>query len=86
VPSSKGWSAKLAHVIEIKGGPKLVTLADARAFILKLPKNRHSSQWDAAIRCMLQAAETGSAEDIKQATRAIELAFFYQGKLPLHAG
>jgi hypothetical protein len=43
--SSKGWSAKLARVIEIKGGPKLLTLADARAFILNLPKNRHSSIW-----------------------------------------
>jgi hypothetical protein len=32
-----------------------------------------------AIRCLLQAAETGSADDIKAATRAIELAFLYQG-------
>jgi hypothetical protein len=50
--NSKGWSAKLAHIIEIKGGPRLVTLADARAFILKLPKQ-------------------------------IEVAFFYQGKIPM---
>jgi hypothetical protein len=81
--NSKGWSAKLAHVIEIKGDPKLATLSDARAYILKLPKHKHSSQWDAAIRCLLQAAESGSAEDIRQATKQIELAFFYQGKLPM---
>jgi hypothetical protein len=30
--------------------------------------------------------ETGSVADIKRATLAIELAFFYQGKIPLHAG
>jgi hypothetical protein len=81
--SRNGWSAKLAHVIEIKGGPKLFTLHDARAFILKLPKHKHSSQWDAAIRDLLQAAESGTADDIKQATLAIELAFFYQGQLPM---
>jgi hypothetical protein len=68
----KGWSVPLAHVIEIKGGPKLVTLADARAFILNRPKRQHSAQWDGAIRCLLQAAETGSATDIKQATSQIE--------------
>ena len=70
---SNGWSVPLTHVIEIKGGQKLVTLADARTFILKRPKRQHSAQWDGAIRCLLQAAETGSAADIKQATSQIEL-------------
>jgi hypothetical protein len=70
---SNGWSAPLTHVIEIKGGQKLVMLADARTFILKRPKRQHSAQWDGAIRCLLQAAETGSAVDIKQATSQIEL-------------
>ena len=70
-------------MIEIKGGPKLATLYDARAFILKLPKHKHSSQWDAAVRDLLQAAESGSGVDIKQTTLAIELAFFYQGQLPM---
>jgi hypothetical protein len=72
-------------VVEIKGGPRLATLHDARAFILKLPKSQHSSQWEAAVRCLLQAANSGIAEDIKNATRAVELAFFYQGKLPIRA-
>ena len=71
--NSNGWSVPLTQVIEIKGGQKLVTLADARTFILKRPKRQHSAQWDGAIRCLLQAAETGSAADIKQATSQIEL-------------
>jgi hypothetical protein len=70
--NSKGWSVPLTHVIEIEGGPKLVTLADAHAFILGRPKRQHSAQWDGAIRCFLQAAETGSPADIKQATSQIE--------------
>ena len=64
-------------------GPKLATLSDARAYILKPPKAKHSRQWDAAIRDLLQAAESGSADDIKRPTLAIELAFFYQGQLPM---
>jgi hypothetical protein len=79
---SSGWSAGLAHQVEIMKGPKLETLGDARDYILKLPKKRHSSQWDAAVRCLLQAAETGNADDIKAATRAIELAFLYQASFP----
>ena len=82
---SKGWEASLAHVVTIMRGPTLKTLAEARAYILKLPKEQQSSHWDMAIRCLLQAAETGSADDIKAATRAIELAFLYQGQLPIPA-
>jgi hypothetical protein len=78
--NSKGWSVPLAHVIEIKGGRKLVTLADARTFILKRPKRQHSVQWDGAIRSLLQAAETGSAADIKRATSQIELCVLLAGK------
>ena len=70
--NSNGWSVPLTQVIAVKGGQKLVTLADARTFILKRPKRQHSAQWDGAIRCLLQAAETSSAADIKQATLQIE--------------
>ena len=79
----RGWEASLVHVVIIMRGPTLKTLAEARAYILKLPKAKQSSHWDIAIRCLLQAAETGSADDIKAATRAIELAFLYQGQLPM---
>ena len=79
---SNGWSVPLTQVIEIKGGQKLVTLADVRAFILKWPKRQHSVQWDGAIRCLLQAAETGRAADIKQATSQIELCVRLSAKAP----
>jgi hypothetical protein len=80
---SKGWEASLAHVVTIMRGPTLKTLAEARAYVLKLPKAKQSSHWDMAIRCLLQAAETGSADGIRAATRAIELAFLYQGQLAI---
>jgi hypothetical protein len=47
------------HVVTIMRGPTLKTLAEARAYILKLPKAKQSSHWDMAIRCLLQAAEKG---------------------------
>jgi hypothetical protein len=81
-----GWSVPLTQVIEIKGGRKLVTLADARTFILKRPKRWHSAQWDGTIRCLLQAAETGSAADIKQATSQIELCVLLSAKAPDASG
>jgi hypothetical protein len=40
---SKGWEASLAHVVTIMRGPTLKTLAEARAYILKLPKAKQSS-------------------------------------------
>jgi hypothetical protein len=78
----KGWQASLAHVVTIMRGPTLKTLAEARTYILKLPKAKQA-RWEIAVRCLLQAAESGSAEDIEAATRAIELAFLYQGQLPM---
>jgi hypothetical protein len=45
VKRSKGWEASLAHVVTIMRGPTLKTLAEARAYILKLPKAKQSSHW-----------------------------------------
>ena len=36
----------------------------------KRPKRQHSAQWDAAIRCLLPAAETDSAADMKPTNKA----------------
>jgi hypothetical protein len=69
--------------VSIKNGPTLATLHDTRAYILKLPKAKVSVQWEAAIRCLLEAAQSGTPFDIRQATRPIELAFLFQGQLPL---
>jgi hypothetical protein len=74
---SKGWEASLAHVVTIMRGPTLKTLAEARAYILKLPKGKQA-RWEIDVRCLLHAADSGSAEDIMAATRAIELAFCTQ--------
>ena len=79
---AKGWEASLAHVVTIMRGPTLKTLAEARAYILKLPKGKQA-RWEIAVRCLPRAAESGSADDIKAATRAIELAFLYAGQLPI---
>ena len=43
--NGNGWSVPLTQVIEIKGGQKLVTLADARTFILKLPYTVQYCGW-----------------------------------------
>src|SRR2546426_4385865 len=80
-----GWADKLSRAIVLREGTKLVTLHEARAFIIALPENRHSAQWDAAIARLMAAAESGSADDIGRATRASELAFLYEGKLNVHA-
>jgi hypothetical protein len=36
-PTGRGWSAKLSRPITLKDGTKLVTLTDARSFILREP-------------------------------------------------
>jgi hypothetical protein len=65
---SKGWEASLAHVVTIMRGPTLKTLAEARAYILTLPKGKQA-RWEIAVRCLLRAAESGSAEGHQGAFR-----------------
>jgi hypothetical protein len=81
-PRKRGWNARLTHTVSIVRGPTLKTLAQARAYILELPKAKQA-RWEIAVRCLLHAADGGSAEDIMAATRAIELAFLYAGQLPI---
>jgi hypothetical protein len=78
-----GWAAPLAHTLSIKNGPTLATLHDARAYILKQPAAKVGLQWESAIRLLLKAAETATPLDVRQSTRAIELAFLFHGQLPL---
>jgi hypothetical protein len=51
VKRSKGWEASLAHVVTIMRGPTLKTLAEARAYILKLPKENNPAIgiWPSAV-------------------------------------
>jgi len=53
-----GWSAPLAKEFVPPNGKPIKTLADARDFLLKLPKSRHKEDdVQAAIEAVLMAAE-----------------------------
>ena len=57
-----GWSAKLTRTIVLKDGTRLVTLGDARAFILKEPKHiQERGSWQHAAELMILAAERGGS-------------------------
>jgi hypothetical protein len=75
------WGRRLSRTIVLPNGPSLVTLDDARAFIIELPEHRHSAQWSVAVGQLLEAAEYGGKDQIARATQAIELAFFHEGKI-----
>ena len=76
-----GWSTPLPRSIQVKDGPALRTLNDARAYMLDhLPeeaKARHS--WQKAAELLLAAAE--GVDDVGAATGQVELAIFLQAKL-----
>jgi hypothetical protein len=75
------WRRKLSRSLQIREGPTLFTLADARAFILDLPaadQCRNSVQ--RAAEMILAAADAG---DVGAATKQLELALFTAGKLKL---
>jgi hypothetical protein len=53
-----GWNEKLIRPIEAAEGDIIVTLADARKYLLKLPKDRHDDPTvAAAVQALLMAAE-----------------------------
>ena len=67
---------KLAKELPTKDGGVLHTVEDARAYMLKLSKQRETkAQWQRA--CGLLLAEA----DVADLTRQIELALFYDAKL-----
>jgi hypothetical protein len=71
------WGSKLSRPITLDNGIKLHTLRDARQFILALPRTRHSRQWEIAAERLVAAAESGSADALAMATRALEYALRY---------
>ena len=75
------WGSKLSRPIKVDNGIKLRTLRDARQFILTLPRLRHSRQWEIAAERLVAAAESGSADALGVATRALEYALHYD-RLP----
>jgi hypothetical protein len=63
------WSAKLTRSLTLKDGAKLVTLADARAVLLKyLTTEIEDPAVGQTIGLLLAAAKTGSFADRKAAT------------------
>lgn len=52
------WSREFDDPVPLPDGRKLVTLSDARAYILKLKKaDQHADEWQAAAEAVLMAAE-----------------------------
>jgi hypothetical protein len=52
------WSRKFEDPIELPDGRKMLTLKDAAAYIMKLPKaEQHLEEWQAATEALLMAAE-----------------------------
>jgi hypothetical protein len=51
------------------------------AFILRLPKNKQGGFWNPAVRCLLEAAETGDRAAVDRPNLSIQLAFMVQGQL-----
>jgi len=78
-----GWSRPLARPIAVRGGTKIATLADARAFIIALPAYiQERSSWQHAAKLLLSAADGG---DVEPASMQIELALFLEGRRDLGA-
>ena len=68
-----GWPAtiarrKLAHVVVLANGSKLVTLRDAANLLLEV----RFDALDYAVRQLLKAAESGKRTDIVEATASLE--------------
>ena len=51
------WSRAFEDPIPLPRGRQLVTLKDAAAYIMKLPKAEQNLEWQAAIECLILVAE-----------------------------
>ena len=81
----QAWQRKLSrpvgHIKPKRG--ELITLADARSYILGLKGGRGGREyWQGTIKLLLEAADGG---DIEQATRQLELALLMDGALLMRA-
>ena len=62
------YRRKLAHVVVLADGSKLVTLRDAANLLLEV----RFDALDYAVRQLLKAAESGTRADIAEATASLE--------------
>jgi 4'-phosphopantetheinyl transferase EntD len=68
------WPAKLTRSLTLKDGTKLVTLADARAVMIRYFETvTHSVAIALAIELVMKAAETGAFQDRKAATDQVAI-------------
>jgi hypothetical protein len=59
------WSRPLAKPIDVGGRRKLRTLGDVRAYLLKIPPERHTNAvWQNITRQVMAAAESGETIDL----------------------
>ena len=73
-------SQKLDRPLPTKDGATLRTVAEARAYMLGLSKDRElRSQWQRAAELLLAEADVGAL------SKAVELALFYDAKLDVAA-
>lgn len=70
------WKHALTEKIELDDGRALITLADARAFVLAIPDPaaRHV-KWQNVTGALLSAARTGREDVIRIATEQLKRAF-----------
>ena len=74
--SSAYLSKKLTRPLATKDGGTLRTILDARAYMLRLSKDRErSAHWQRAAQLLLGHA------DVAAVSRQVELALFYDGKI-----
>ena len=73
-------SRKLTRPLPTKDGGTLRTVLDARAYMLRLSKDRErSARWQRAAQLLLAKADVGAI------SRQLELALLYDGKLDVRA-
>ena len=78
---SQGYlSRKLSRPLPTKDGGTLRTVLDARAYMLRLSRDRErSARWQRAAQLLLAKADVGAV------SRQLELALLYDGKLDVRA-
>src|SRR5215471_13642213 len=73
-------SRKLSRPLPPKDGGTLRTVLDARAYMLRLSKDRErGARWQRAVQLLLAKADVGAV------SRQLELALLYDGKLDVRA-
>jgi hypothetical protein len=71
------WAAKLAKPLKPRDHPELVTLGNARDYMLKLPDEIASRQaWLQAAELLLAAAKYPTDDAIAEATEQLDRALF----------